>query len=279
MDSKAIPRRLLKIVSVAEHHNGGCIEFGPDGYLYLGMGDSAPNFDPQGHGQNLGLLYGKMLRIDVDRCDTGLPYGIPADNPFCRRPDVRPEIWAYGFREPWRFSFDRANSDLWVADLGQERGDEVAIVRRGENHGWNVYEGFELFSSEHRREGEVYVPPIFSNRRKFGSAVMGGCVYRGDKHSTFYGVYIFGDYQSKRIWGLTQNNRSLKSIRQLAISPQAITSFAADESGNIYVVGYQGMVYALDFAGANFNELADDSPSHSAEASGGSQSATKKNDQ
>ncbi len=254
-DSGQPSRRLLKMVSVAEHHNGGCIEFGPDGFLYLGMGDSAPNFDPQGHGQDLRLLLGKMLRIDVDRRDPGLPYGIPTDNPFRGRPEVRPEIWAYGFREPWRFKFDSVTGDLWVADLGQERGDEVAIVRRGENHGWNVYEGFELFSKEHRQEGAVYVPPIFSTWRKDGSAVMGGCVYRGDPHSSFYGVYVFGDYQSKRIWGLTQDHRLLRTIRQLATSPQAITSIAADEAGRIYIVGYPGMIYQLDFTGATFDEL------------------------
>ena len=266
-DSGQPSRQLLKIVSVAEHHNGGCIEFGPDGYLYFGMGDSAPNFDPQGYGQDLGLLFGKMLRIDVDRRDAGLPYGIPTGNPFRGRSDMRPEIWAYGLREPWRFSFDRVTGDLWVADLGQERGDEIDIVRRGENFGWNIYEGFELFSHQHRKEGAVYVPPIFATRRKHGSAVMGGHVYRGDKHSSFYGVYIFGDHQSKSIWGLTQDNRSLKTIRHLATSPQAITSFATDEQGRMYVVGYQGMIYQLDFTGAKFDEPPGDSAAPSSDHS------------
>lgn len=252
-DSGLLPRRVLKIEAVAEHHNGGCIQFGPDGYLYLGMGDSAPNSDPQGYGQDLRLLLGKMLRLDVDRRDPGLNYGIPADNPFVGQPGARPEIWALGLREPWRFSFDPVTGDLWVADLGQERGDEVGIVRRGENHGWNVYEGFELFSNGHRREGAVFTPPIFATRRKHGSAVMGGQVYRGDRRSPLYGAYVFGDYQSKRIWALTQENRSLKSIRQIAESPQAITAFAADERGNLYVMGYQGMVYQLDLAGVAFD--------------------------
>jgi putative heme-binding domain-containing protein len=255
-DSGKPSRRLLKIESVAEHHNGGCIEFGPDGYLYFGMGDSAPNFDPQGQAQDPRLLFGKILRLDVNHRSAGLEYGIPSDNPFVGRPGVRPEIWASGFREPWRFSFDPVTGDLWVADLGQERGDEVDIVRRGENHGWNVYEGFDLFSGAHRRTGETYVPPIFSTLRKFGAALMGGRVYRGDTHSTFYGVYIFGDHQSKRIWGLTQENRSLKTVRQLATLPQEVTSFATDGSGNIYVVGYQGMIYQLDFSGADFDEAA-----------------------
>jgi glucose/arabinose dehydrogenase len=253
-DSGQPSRRLLKIESVAEHHNGGCIEFGPDGYLYFGMGDSAPNFDPQGYGQDLSLLLGKMLRLDVNHCDPGLAYGIPLDNPFRGRAGARAEIWAYGLREPWRFSFDPVTRDLWVADLGQERGDEVDIVKRGENYGWNVYEGFELFSNDHRKTNAVYESPIFSPFRKFGSALVGGHVFRGDKRSSFYGVYVFGDYQSKRIWGLTQNNRSLKTIRQIATSPQAITAFTTDERGNIYVVGYQGMIYRLDLNGAQFEE-------------------------
>ena len=253
-DSGEPARRLLKIVSVAEHHNGGCIEFGPDGFLYLGMGDSAPNFDPQGYGQDLRLLFGKILRIDVDHRLGDLPYAIPRDNPFRNRPDARAEIWAYGLREPWRFSFDPVTRELWLADLGQERGDEVDIIRPGENYGWNVYEGFELFSNEHRRAGAVYVPPLFSTHRKDGQAIVGGRVYRGDKHSSFYGVYIFGDYQSKRIWGLTQTNGSLETVRQLATCPQPITEFATDEQGHIYVVGYEGMIYQLDFTRTEFDK-------------------------
>jgi putative heme-binding domain-containing protein len=251
-DSGKPPRVLLKIPAVAEHHNGGCIEFGPDGFLYFGMGDSAPNFDPQGHGQDLGLLFGKMLRIDVNGGAADLGYRVPPDNPFAGRSDARGEIWAYGLREPWRFSFDAATGDLWVADLGQERGDEVNIVRRGENHGWNVYEGFALFSNQHRKQGAAYVAPMFSTRRKDGTSIVGGRVYRGDKKSSFYGVYIFGDHQSKRIWGLTHQDRELKKVCHIATSPQPITSFAADEAGTMYVVGYEGMVYRLDFAGANW---------------------------
>lgn len=252
-DSGQPPRRLLKIVSGAEHHNGGCIEFGPDGFLYLGMGDSAPNFDPQGFAQDLRLLYGKMLRLDVDRRDPGLAYAIPRDNPFVNRRDARPEIWALGLREPWRFSFDPVTGDLWAADLGQERGDEVDLVRRGENYGWNAFEGFELFSKAHHREGAAYAPPIFAGRRRHGTTMIGGRVYRGDPRSSFYGVYVFGDFQSKRIWGLTQEHGSLKTIRQIATAPQSIAAFAADEAGQLYAVGYEGMIYRLDLAGARFD--------------------------
>ncbi|HKQ39216.1 MAG TPA: PQQ-dependent sugar dehydrogenase [Verrucomicrobiae bacterium] len=251
-DSGKRSRRLLKIVSTTQDHSGGCIEFGPDGYLYLGMGDTGPQQDPQGHGQDMQLLLSKIIRIDVDGRDAGLEYAIPVDNPFRNRNDARPEIWALGFREPWRFSFDTATGDLWVGDVGQDRVEEVAIVRRGENHGWNVYEGFEPFSNLYRRDGEQYIKPVFAYRRKYGNSITGGYVYRGDKTSSFYGVYICGDYTSKRIWGLTQENRVLKTVREIAVSPQFIASFGTDEAGNIYVVGYEGMVYKIDFSGANF---------------------------
>jgi len=252
-DSGEPSRRLLKIVSVTQDHSGGCIQFGPDGFLYLGMGDTGPQQDPQGHGQDLQLHLGKMLRVDVDHSDDGKPYGIPKDNPLRNRTDARPEIWAWGFREPWRFSFDSVTGDLWVGDVGQDRVEEVAIVRRGENHGWNVYEGFEPFSNRYRKDGTTYVPPVFAYRRKFGNSVTGGYVYRGDKRSSFYGVYICGDYTSKRIWGLTQENRGLKIVRQIGTSPQGIASFATDEQGNIYVVGYEGMIYKIDFGTAAFD--------------------------
>jgi putative heme-binding domain-containing protein len=253
-DSGKPARRLLKIVSVTQDHSGGCIAFGPDGFLYLGMGDTGPQQDPQGHGQDLQTLLGKMLRIDVDKRDGDLPYGIPVDNPFRGRSDAQPEIFAPGFREPWRFSFDSLTGDLWVGDVGQDRVEEVAIVLRGENHGWNVYEGFEPFSNKYRKEGVNYVAPVFAYKRKYGNSITGGFVYRGDKHSPFYGVYICGDYTSKRIFGVTQENRVLKTVRQIAESPQFIASFGTDEQGNIYVVGYEGMVYKLDFEGSIFED-------------------------
>jgi putative heme-binding domain-containing protein len=253
-DSGQPSRRLLKMVSVTQDHSGGCIQFGPDGYLYLAMGDTGPQQDPQGHGQDLRILLGKMLRIDVDRRDEGLAYAFPSDNPFRGITEARPEIWAYGFREPWRFSFDSLTGDLWVGDVGQDRVEEVAIVRGGENHGWNVYEGFEPFSNKYRKEGQTYTPPVFAYRRKYGNSITGGYVYRGDKASSFYGVYICGDYTSKRIWGVMQENRKLKAVRQIAMSPQGISSFATDEQGNIYVVGYEGMIYKMDFTSSTFDE-------------------------
>jgi glucose/arabinose dehydrogenase len=193
-----------------------------------------------------------MLRIDVDRTEGDQPYAVPRDNPFVGRPDFRPEIWAYGFREPWRFSFDSLTGDLWVGDVGQDRYEEVDIARRGENYGWNVYEGFEPFSNRYRRPGQTYIPPVFAYGRKYGVSVTGGFVYRANPHSSFYGVYIFGDYQSQRLWGLTQKHRRLQTIRQIALAPERVVSFGRDEHGTLYVVGYDGMIYKMDFDQARF---------------------------
>ena len=257
-DSGAPSRRLLTIPCVTQNHTGGCIEFGPDGFLYLGMGDTGPQEDPNGHGQNMQLLLGKILRLDVDRRSAALPYAIPSDNPFRNRAGVRPEIWALGFREPWRFSFDPQNGDLWVGDVGQYRVEEVAIVRPGENHGWNVYEGYEPFSNQHRAAGQDYVAPVLAYKRHYGNSVTGGYVYRGDARSPFYGVYVFGDYTSKRIFGLTQRDGRLETVRQIGTSPESIASFGRDRRGNLYLVGYEGMIYQLDFTGADFAAAVDE---------------------
>ena len=254
-DSGQPPRRVLKIVSVAEDHSGGCLQFGPDGFLYIVMGDTGPHNDPNGHAQNLQLLLGKLMRIDVDRTEGELAYAIPADNPFRGRPDARPEIWAYGFRNPWRFSFDRVTGELWLADVGQDREEEVDIVHRGENYGWNVYEGFEPFSNQYRKEGRKFTPPVFAYKRKYGISVTGGHVYRGDQQSSFYGVYVCGDYASKRIFGVTQENGILKSVRQIGTVPQGLVSFSTDEAGHLYAVGFEGMIYQLDFSEARFDDI------------------------
>ena len=251
-DSGRPSRQILKFDMSSPNHYGGGFQFGPDGFLYIGMGDTGPQEDPQGHGQNTMQLLGKILRIDVDHIDKGLAYSVPSDNPFAGSTAVRPEIWAVGLREPWRFSFDPATGDLWVGDVGQDRYEEVDIVRKGENYGWNVYEGFEPFSNRYRKEGATYILPVFAYGRKFGVSVTGGYVYRGQRESSFYGVYIFGDYQSQRIWGLTQGNRVLKTIRQIGTAPQRIVSFGKDSQGELYLVGYEGTIYKIDFADAVF---------------------------
>ena len=251
-DSGESPKLILKISSVAEDHSGGCLDFGPDGFLYLVMGDTGPHHDPNGHAQNLDLLLGKVMRIDVDREEGGRPYAIPPDNPFVGQAGARPEIWAYGFRNPWRFSFDRRTGDLWLADVGQDRLEEVAIVRRGENHGWNVFEGFEPFSNQYRKEGRTFTRPVFAYRRKFGNSITGGHVYRGGGNPSFQGVYVFADFTSKILFGITLENGVLKTARQIGVAPQRVVSFCEDEKGDLYVVGYEGMISRIDFSGAQF---------------------------
>ena len=251
-DSGRAPVQVLRFDESANVHYGGGLAFGPDGYLYVGMGDSGPQGDPNGNAQNMALLLGKMLRIDVDRREDGKPYAIPPDNPFVSRPGARPEIWAAGLREPWRFSFDPLSHDLWVGDVGQDLFEEVDVVRKGENYGWNVFEGFRPYSNRRRRDGEDYVPPVFAYTRKYGVSVTGGFVYRADPASTFYGVYVFADYESRRIFGLTRQAGVLKTIREIGKSPQRIVSFGRDDQGQLYVVGYEGTIYRMDFADSRF---------------------------
>lgn len=247
-DSGQPSRTIIEFPCSTDVHTGGGIEFGPDGFLYIGMGDTGPQGDPQGHGQDLRTLLGKMLRIDVDHEDAGLAYAIPPDNPLRGRAGARPEIWASGFREPWRFTFDPLNRDLWVGDVGQDRIEEVTIVRPGENHGWNVYEGFDLFSTRYRAESAALIPPVFAYNRRLGNSITGGYVIRDG--SPFEGVYICGDFTSRRVWGLRQSDRKLTAIWQLCRSPQSIASFARDEAGAIYLVGYEGTIFRMNFTGA-----------------------------
>lgn len=251
-DSGKPSRLVLRIDEDSNVHYGGGLAFGPDGFLYIGMGDSGPQEDPRGNGQNVARLLGKMLRVDVDHPQADKPYAVPADNPFVGRPECRPEIWAYGLREPWRFSFDPVTGDLWAGDVGQDRYEEVDIIRRGENFGWNVYEGFERFSNRYRRDGEHFVPPVFAYARKFGVSVTGGFVYRANPSSSFFGVYICGDFESRRIFGITQENRVLKTVREIGMAPQRIVSFGRGADGELFLVGYEGMIYEMDFSQSTF---------------------------
>ena len=254
-DSGRPTRSILRWNIDTLFHHGGGLEFGPDGFLYIGMGDGGPQEDPEGKAQDLSRFEGSLLRIDVDREEEGLAYGIPRDNPFVAGDGkkARPEIFAYGLRQPWRFSFDPANGDLWVGDVGQNRFEEVCIVRSGENHGWNIHEGFALFSTQYRTESAKYIPPVVSFRRKHGVSITGGYVMRTDPESSFHGVYICADYQSKKVWGITQADRTLKTIRQIGSAPDRIVSFGRDQSGELYAIGYdKGIVYRVELAGAKF---------------------------
>ncbi len=253
-DAGGRSRRLLQIPQDTDLHWGGMLAFGPDGFLYIGAGDAGPQEDPQGNGQNLGLLTGSILRIDVDRTQGKLAYAIPPDNPFRRKAGTkrpagqagaREEIWAYGLRMPWRFSWDSKTGDLWVGDIGQNLFENVRIVRNGENHGWNVYEGFTEFSDRYRRKGEKYIPPVLSYRRRDGVSVTAGYVYRGKRNSSYYGAFIFADFESKRIWAMTQKDRKLVKVRQIGSCPEKPCSFGIDNNGELLVIGYEGTIYRL----------------------------------
>lgn len=244
--------RLLEVEQPAFNHNGGCIAFGPDGMLYAGFGDGGPQKDPPGHAQNPRVLLGSMIRIDVDHRSEGRPYAIPADNPFVaahqKDRSVRPETWAIGFREPWRFSFDSATGDLIVGDVGQNKFEEVCVVRRGENHGWNVREAYAPFSQQYHREEETYAEPLFAYEHGLGFSVTGGHVYRADRDSSFHGVYIFGDYNTRRVWGLRQQGGKLLDVRELGTAPGGIASFGVDQQGELLLVTYGGTIYKLELS-------------------------------
>jgi putative heme-binding domain-containing protein len=259
--------RLLETFQPAGNHNGGCIDFGTDGMLYAAFGDGGPQKDPNGYSQNPRILLGSMLRIDVDHRDAGLTYSIPKDNPFWEAhrldPMVRAETWAIGFREPWRFSFDPKTGELYVGDVGQDKLEEVAIVRRGENHGWNVKEAFIPFSNEYARQGEKYQDPVFAYPHGLGFSITGGYVYRGSRSPSYDGVYIFGDYNTRLIWGLRQRDGKLDCVYQIGNAPNGIASFGTDQRGEIYLVTYKGVIYHIDLSESEYpskTEKADDQP-------------------
>ncbi|MBT5708033.1 MAG: glucose dehydrogenase, partial [Verrucomicrobia bacterium] len=161
------------------------------------------------------------------------------------------EIWAYGFREPWQFSFDHRTGDLWLGDVGQVTYEEVSIVRKGENHGWNVQEGFDGFSDQYKRANTSFTPPVFAYSRQLGTSITGGRVYRGERNSPLYGYYICGDHESRRLFALTHQDRKLTKIYELGFSPQRVSAFAEDANGELLIVGYQGTLFHIDLPTVN----------------------------
>ena len=237
---------LLTIPQPYANHNGGQMAFGPgDGYLYIGMGDGGSAGDPQNNAQNPGSLLGKMLRIDVESDDG--PYAIPPDNPFVPGSVYRPEIWALGLRNPWRFSFDRGTGELYIGDVGQGEYEEVnfqaASSGGGENYGWRIMEGAHCYENPScDTAGLVF--PVVEYEHSQGCSVTGGVVYRGVKHPRMQGVYFYGDYCSGRIWGLKRSGQEWSST-QLIKTAYRIVSFGQDESGDVYVLDYEGGIYLL----------------------------------
>lgn len=234
---------LLKIEQPFSNHNGGQIRFGPDGYLYIGMGDGGAGGDPFNNAQSLQSLLGKMLRIDVESVPGVI--NIPSDNPFASVEGVRPEIWATGLRNPWRFSFDRETHDLWIADVGQNTWEEVnfqaAASKGGENYGWNIFEGLHCYERLTCNE-EGLVPPVAEYSHDTGGcSVTGGFVYRGQAFTALTGMYLYGDLCSGYIWGLRRVDDAWVNQRLLA-SEMFLTTFGEDEAGELYVADAAGGV-------------------------------------
>jgi quinoprotein glucose dehydrogenase len=264
-------RILLQVPQPFSNHKGGEVAFGPDGYLYLGLGDGGAQSDPFGSGQNTSTLLAKMLRIDVNtRATVGsgarqheLPYGFPADNPFVSELEMNgngphKEIFAYGFRNPWRYSFDKETGDLWVGDVGQDLWEEVDLVTNGGNYGWSVREG-----AHHYKPGPVgaqYAEPVMEYTHRpnlqsegmfpdhsIGLCVIGGYVYRGKKFPALDGVYVYGDYNLGTIWGFRYDRAAHKVTAEGTLLDQKknIFSFAEDLDGELYVLTQDGIIYSI----------------------------------
>ena len=241
---------LLEVDQPFPNHNGGMIAFGPDGMLYVGLGDGGSGGDPFGNGQNPGTLLGTILRIDTEQPAEGTPYAIPADNPFVGESGARGEVWAYGLRNPWRFSFDGKTGDLWVGDVGQNAREEVNIVHRGANYGWNVMEGSECFRAA-SCNGDDFQVPVAEYDHSLGCSITGGYVYRGQRVRDLEGVYLYADFCSGRIWGLRHDGAAVTAQGELAKAPFEISSFGEDAEGEVYVVGFDGGIYTFAAATSN----------------------------
>lgn len=236
---------LLDFAQPFSNHNGGCIAFGPDGYLYIATGDGGSGGDPNNYAQNTEVLLGKMLRIDVDNSGGGLNYAIPPDNPFAGSLTDAEEIWAYGLRNPWKFSFDSQTGDLWIADVGQNAIEEinhVSSTEAGLNYGWRCYEGSSVYNNSGCPDPSELTFPVAEYPHSIGSSITGGYVYRGDV-TFFQGKYFFADFVSGVIGFLYEDN-SISYFDGLATENWA--SFGEDINGDLYLAGFNGVVYKIE---------------------------------
>lgn len=241
-----------KILLTVQHraypnHNGGELVFGPDGFLYAGLGDGGSGGDPNRNGQNKGVLLAKILRLDVDNGD---PYGIPSDNPFATNKQGRPEVWAYGLRNPWRFSFDRATGDLYIADVGQNAYEEIDVQRTGtaggQNYGWNIMEGLHCYPSENNCNQQGLVMPVIEYGHDQGCSVTGGFVYRGKAFPRFVGTYFFSDYCSGRLWAAQPSSQENWEKAEVLVTGFSVSTFGEDEAGEVYLTDYgTGTIYQI----------------------------------
>jgi glucose/arabinose dehydrogenase len=239
-------RSLLHFEDPFPNHNGGQLAFGPDRRLYIGFGDGGSGGDPLGNGQSLDTLFGKILRIDP-RPSGGRPYGIPSDNPFVGRDDARGEIWDYGLRNPWRFSFDAATGDLWIGDVGQNSFEEVDHEPAGEggrNYGWNRREGLHPYDGGDRPDGAV--DPVIEYGRAGGACtVIGGFAYRGQRIRGLRGAYLYGDYCAGWVRAARVSDGRVTTQRDLGLSIPSLSSFGADSKGELYAMSLTGDVYRI----------------------------------
>jgi glucose/arabinose dehydrogenase len=237
---------LLRVEQPYANHNGGEMTFGPDGMLWMGLGDGGSAGDPHANGQSVQTLFGKILRIDVDH---GNPYAIPPDNPYANGGGL-PEIWGIGLRNPWRFSFDTATGDLYIGDVGQNLWEEIDYLPAGykdipANFGWSIREGLHPFKNTPNVTGAPLIDPIFEYGHDQGCSVTGGFVYRGKALSEFNGVYLFGDYCSGRVWGLIEAASNQPQGKLLFNTGLSISSFGVDDNGELYLLDLNGGVYRL----------------------------------
>ncbi len=246
----ASERTLTTVAQPFSNHNGGGLAFGPDGMLYVGLGDGGSGGDPLGNGQSLGTLLGKLLRIDVDGAS---PYAVPASNPFTGTAGARPEIWAFGLRNPWRFSFDRANGDLYIGDVGQAAIEEIDVAAApragGENYGWNLMEGSRCFRPASGCATSGLTLPVLEYPHPEGGSVTGGVVYRGCRMPGYAGVYFYGDFVSGFIRSFRLAAGRAAEGRDWTAALGGIrnpSSFGIDADGEVYVVDYDGEVYRLE---------------------------------
>ncbi|MFN4260613.1 MAG: PQQ-dependent sugar dehydrogenase [Gemmataceae bacterium] len=221
-------------------HNGGCLRFGPDGYLYIGTGDGSGIADEFHTGQDISDLLGSILRIDVDKPSNGRSYGIPADNPFVDREGARPEIWAYGLRQPWKFSFDTQTGELWAGEVGQDLWEMVLRVERGGNYGWSIVEGTHPFRPERKKGPTPILPPVIEHPHSEYRSLTGGYVYRGKRLPELAGAYIYGDYDTGKVAALKFDGKKVTWKQELADTMLRIVAFGQDHAGEVYLVDFMG---------------------------------------
>ncbi|TLP81665.1 PQQ-dependent sugar dehydrogenase [Maribacter sp. ACAM166] len=232
---------LLQIPQPFTNHNGGQLAFGSDGYLYIASGDGGGSGDPNGNAQNLDNLLGKILRIDVNMEDPGLNYAIPTDNPFVGDENARSEIYAYGLRNPWRFSFDVQTNTIWTGDVGQDELEEINIIEKGGNYGWNILEGTSCYQNTDCNTTRTIGPVFEYGHSTNDKSITGGYVYRGTKIPELNGYYIYGDFVSGRIWALDQSGNN----QLLLGTGLGISSFGTDASNELYICSFDGKIYQL----------------------------------